>query len=83
MRDTGPGIPLHVQPSLFDMFTRASRIGSGVGVGLAVVRRLVTLHDGRIDVNSAPGQGSEFIVRLPVTGPSRYLGDRAGLRSGA
>jgi signal transduction histidine kinase len=71
VRDDGPGIPSEVQPHLFDMFTRASRIGSGVGVGLAVVRQLVALHEGRIELTSTPGQGAQFVVRLPVAGPTR------------
>ena len=56
---------------IFDLFTQVdhslSRSGGGLGLGLAVVRRILELHDGRIEARSAGlGTGSEFIVRLPA-----------------
>ena len=47
---------------------RGGLSGEGVGVGLAVVRELVSLHGGTIVLNSQPAEGAEFIVRLPITG---------------
>ena len=69
VRDTGPGIPLEVQPHLFDIFVRGGLSGDGAGVGLAVARELVALHHGRISLTSHPGAGAEFVVTLPAAGP--------------
>ncbi|MFP4560059.1 MAG: ATP-binding protein [Thiohalorhabdus sp.] len=70
VRDTGQGIPPERLPRLFDDFDRGGLRSSGpkgLGLGLAVVRRLVELHGGRVEAWSpGPGQGSEFTVHLPV-----------------
>jgi CheY-like chemotaxis protein/two-component sensor histidine kinase len=71
VRDNGIGIAADVQARIFDLFTRvhpSDRIkSSGLGIGLALARQLVNLHDGRVEVRSAGvGQGSEFIVTLPL-----------------
>jgi PAS domain S-box-containing protein len=68
--DTGIGIPQAELPHLFQRFYRASNVDerqiSGLGVGLYVVRELVTLHGGSIDVVSEEGQGSTFTITLPL-----------------
>jgi PAS domain S-box-containing protein len=71
VRDTGVGIPLQLLPRVFDLFTQAhqgpDRHRGGLGLGLALVRRLVELHGGRVTVHSeGPGEGSEFVVRFPL-----------------
>ena len=71
VRDTGVGIAPELLPRVFDLFTQADRTPDrsqgGLGIGLSLTQRLVELHRGRIEAHSAgPGQGSEFIVRLPV-----------------
>ena len=70
VRDTGVGIAPELLPRIFDLFTQAERSldrsQGGLGIGLAVVQRLVEMHRGRVEVYSALGQGSEFVVRLPV-----------------
>lgn len=68
--DTGMGIPPGHLATIFDPFTQLDssleRTGGGLGLGLALVRRLVELHGGTIVAHSAgAGQGSEFVVRLP------------------
>ena len=68
--DNGTGIPARDLESIFDLFTQleghASHAQGGLGVGLALVRGLVALHGGTIEVRSdGPGRGSEFRVRLP------------------
>lgn len=71
VRDTGIGIAPENQPEIFDEFTRvrqgkaAGRAGSGLG--LAIVRRIVEGHGGNIVVNSTPGEGSLFSVRIPIS----------------
>ncbi len=70
VRDTGVGIAPDVLPRIFDLFTQAERSldrsQGGLGVGLALVQRLVEMHGGTVAASSALGQGSEFVVRLPV-----------------
>jgi signal transduction histidine kinase/CheY-like chemotaxis protein len=71
VRDDGIGISADMLPRIFNLFMRPDRPGGrlqgGVGVGLALVRRLVELHGGRVEAHSeGPGKGSEFIVRLPA-----------------
>jgi signal transduction histidine kinase len=71
VRDTGIGIPLDALPRVFDMFAQAHRsVGrgqGGLGIGLTMVRSLVEMHHGTVEVRSAgPGKGSEFVVRLPL-----------------
>lgn len=73
VRDTGIGIAADKLPRLFDMFMQVDasneRSRSGLGIGLTLVKTLVELHGGTVDVTSAGiGQGSEFVVRLPVAG---------------
>ena len=74
VRDTGVGIAPELLPRIFDLFTQAERSldrsQGGLGIGLSLVQRLVKLHGGTVEVSSVPGQGSEFIVRLP-TMPAR------------
>ncbi|MGH7368544.1 MAG: hybrid sensor histidine kinase/response regulator, partial [Candidatus Rokuibacteriota bacterium] len=75
VRDTGQGIRTDLLARVFDLFVQEpqslDRSRGGLGLGLALVKRLVELHGGSVAVWSAgPGQGSEFTVRLPaVTAP--------------
>ncbi|NDP63491.1 CHASE3 domain-containing protein [Polaromonas sp.] len=70
VRDTGMGIAAELLPHIFDLFTQAERSidrsQGGMGIGLSLVRQLLELHGGSVAVNSVLGQGSEFVVRLPV-----------------
>ncbi|WP_293394557.1 ATP-binding protein, partial [Nevskia sp.] len=73
VRDNGIGIRPEAQARIFELFAQADEITSrsqgGLGIGLMLVRRLVELHGGTVKVISAGlGQGSEFIVHLPLTG---------------
>jgi two-component system CheB/CheR fusion protein len=74
VEDTGRGIAPDLQPRLFDLFTQGevegARRDAGLGIGLALVKALVDLHNGTIAVRSeGPGKGSEFTVRLPLRQP--------------
>jgi signal transduction histidine kinase/CheY-like chemotaxis protein len=72
VRDTGVGIPPEDHQRIFEVY---QQVGSaegrqkGTGLGLAITKRLVELHGGTIRVESAPGQGSTFTVRLPGASP--------------
>jgi two-component system, OmpR family, heavy metal sensor histidine kinase CusS len=69
VQDTGCGIPAADLPRLFDRFHRSERakaIGRGVGIGLAIVKRVVELHGGAIDVASRVGVGTTVTLRLPA-----------------
>ncbi len=66
IRDTGPGISPDVRRHLFDPFYSGRGAGRGLGMGLAKCWRIVTNHLGRIDVESSPGQGAAFTIRLPM-----------------
>ena len=72
VRDNGIGIPADLIPELFKLFVQgevvSSRAKGGLGIGLALVRDLVTLHDGEVSASSdGPGKGSQFVVRLPMS----------------
>lgn len=65
--DTGEGIPPESLHQLFTLFTRATSSTGGLGIGLAMAKRLVELHGGTITAHSAGrGLGSEFTIRLPL-----------------
>jgi PAS domain S-box-containing protein len=74
VRDTGVGIAPELLSRVFDLFTQAERsldrAQGGLGIGLALVQRLVELHGGRVEAHSSLGVGSEFIVRMPVVPPA-------------
>lgn len=71
VRDTGIGIAADQLPLIFEMFTQVDtsleRTRSGLGIGLALAKTLVELHDGELEGRSAGlGHGSEFVIRLPL-----------------
>jgi signal transduction histidine kinase len=63
--DSGKGIPPETLPNIFRPFYTTK--GNGTGLGLSLARRIVEEHHGRIDVSSAIGKGSRFVVLLPFT----------------
>ncbi len=69
VQDTGSGIPEEVRAKLFQSFVTSGKPG-GTGLGLAMVKRTVDAHGGTIGVESAPGVGTKFTVRIPCT-PSK------------
>ncbi|RMF56112.1 MAG: response regulator, partial [Calditrichaeota bacterium] len=66
IKDTGTGIPEQIKQKIFDPFftTKGER---GTGLGLSLVYKIVTAHHGIIDVESEPGEGTEFIIHLPLS----------------
>lgn len=72
VQDDGAGIPLHAHDHIFEPFFTTKPVGKGTGQGLYLAHRtVVTLHEGRLDFETEEGQGTVFILALPVTGPSR------------
>jgi len=74
VREHGPGIAPEEQSSIFERFYRSKNNGlhepRGVGLGLALVKSIVTAHGGRVGVQSEPGAGSTFWLTLPVLDPA-------------
>ena len=69
--DTGAGLPPELLPRVFDLFVQGDRTldraQGGLGIGLAVVKRLIEMHDGEVTARSpGPGEGSTFEIRLPL-----------------
>jgi signal transduction histidine kinase len=80
--DTGAGIPDDVRPMIFDPFFTTKDVGRGSGQGLPLARGVVQEgHGGTLTVESAPGRGTTFSVRIPVDG--RREKERVGAGSPA
>jgi two-component system NtrC family sensor kinase len=69
--DTGGGIPADRIGKIFDPFFTTKPVGEGTGLGLTICHRIVEEHGGTIEVESEPGKGATFIIRLPVIEPVR------------
>ena len=66
IRDTGEGIRVDLLPKVFDPFFTTKDVGKGSGLGLFIVHEIIEEHDGCIAVDSEPGKGTTFLIRLPV-----------------
>ena len=67
--DRGPGIPVEEQPQIFEKYYRGNQARghlTGMGMGLPIARQVVEAHDGRIWVESQPGEGATFSFTLPL-----------------
>jgi signal transduction histidine kinase len=69
--DRGPGIRPDEATHIFELFGQGvsaeAAPDSGIGIGLHLVKRIIELHGGHVGVNSVPGEGSRFWIRLPLT----------------
>jgi len=66
VHDSGSGIPAEALPRIFDPFFTTKDVGKGSGLGLFIVHEIIEEHDGCIAVDSEPGKGTSFLIRLPV-----------------
>jgi two-component system NtrC family sensor kinase len=64
--DTGPGIPLELQTRIFEPFFTTKPTQEGTGLGLSLCRGILEAHGGSIRVQSQPGQGTSFLIELPI-----------------
>ncbi|WP_436485035.1 sensor histidine kinase [Chitinophaga sp. ARDCPP14] len=67
IKDTGIGMSEAVREKIFDPFFTTKDVGEGTGLGLSIVFSIIEKHKGKIVVNSAPGEGAEFIIYLPLS----------------
>jgi signal transduction histidine kinase len=68
IRDSGDGMTDEVREHIFEPFFTTRAVGQGTGLGLSITYSIIEEHHGSIEVNSAPGSGSEFIIKLPLHG---------------
>lgn len=73
--DNGSGIPADIKDRLFDPFYSTKEEGQGTGLGLSVAYGIIQKHNGEITVDSAPGEGTTFFIRLPLTAKPGRHGD--------
>lgn len=73
VRDNGCGMAAEVMKRIFEPFFTTKPVGQGTGLGLSLSFSIIQKHKGRIDVDSAPGQGTCFTLRLPVQGPDSVV----------
>lgn len=66
IRDYGPGVPVDELPFLKNKFYKGSSKARGSGIGLAVCEEIITRHEGRLDVDNAPGGGFQVTIRIPI-----------------
>jgi len=71
VRDTGAGIPEAVRSRVFDPFFTTKEVGKGTGQGLAIVHAIMARHHARLDFVSQPGEGTTFVLTLPLAGLSQ------------
>ncbi|MDJ0795236.1 MAG: response regulator [Calothrix sp. MO_167.B12] len=65
--DNGPGIPEHIQDRIFDPFFTTKPVGKGTGMGMSISYQIITeKHQGQLKCSSKPGQGTEFVIQIPI-----------------
>ncbi|HEX5104514.1 MAG TPA: ATP-binding protein [Pirellulaceae bacterium] len=68
--DTGPGIPPHIRPHIFDPFFCGREAGRGLGLGLSKAWRIINLHGGQLEVESPAEGGARFVMAIPGRSPT-------------
>lgn len=77
IKDNGPGIPEKHRSRIFDPLFTTKEVGAGTGIGLALCHRIVDAHGGTIVLESKPGEGAAFAIRLPAEARGRDDGAAA------
>ncbi|MFB8791588.1 MAG: ATP-binding protein [Potamolinea sp.] len=67
IKDNGSGIPVEIKDKIFDPFFTTKEVGKGTGLGLSICYQIIEKHHGKMEVNSQLGQGTEFVISLPIT----------------
>lgn len=67
--DNGPGVPADIEAKVFDPFFTTKEVGKGTGLGLFLVRGMISSHGGTVELEKAKQQGAHFRITLPVTSP--------------
>jgi len=76
-QDDGPGMSAEVRGRIFEPFFTTKPVGKGTGLGLSISHGIVERHGGSMTVDSAPGEGARFTIRLPLEPPAELAGDAA------
>lgn len=66
-KDSGKGMPEEIRTRIFEPFYTTKPVGKGTGLGLSIAYGIIEKHKGTITVNSTPGKGTEFIIKIPIT----------------
>jgi two-component system, NtrC family, sensor kinase len=85
IKDSGPGMTEEVKKHIFEPFFTTKDVGEGTGLGLSISYGIVEKHQGKIEVNSKVGEGTEFIIRLPYihSGPAEAVAESPSLQTHA
>lgn len=75
IRDNGPGMTPEVRAKIFEPFFTTKQVGDGTGLGLSIVFKIIEVHSGNIQVNTEVGEGTEFLITLPVKRKARPIPD--------
>lgn len=67
IRDNGCGIGSEIKNKIFDPFFTTKSVGKGTGLGLSISYQIIQKHGGQIEVNSQPGEGTEFVITMPLS----------------
>jgi signal transduction histidine kinase len=76
-QDDGPGMSAEVRGRIFEPFFTTKPVGKGTGLGLSISHGIVERHGGSMTVESAPGEGARFTIRLPLEPPAELAGNAA------
>jgi len=72
--DNGPGISKQVQQRIFDPFFTTKPVGKGTGMGMSISYQIITeKHNGTLEYCSTPGQGTEFLIQIPIRQQSQAV----------